>query len=128
MSTTKTPATDAFTGYSRLALAAAILFAAASVGYRVAADHRAAAAAEAAQEAAAADQARQRQMMEGMVDQLEQKLRQEPTRVDGWLLLIRSRMSLGQADRAHAALDEAIKANPGAESEIRAQAKALGVE
>lgn len=71
--------------------------------------------------------AQQRQMAENMVAQLETRLKDEPKRVDGWLLLIRSRMSLGQPDKAKAALDAALKANPEAAAEIRAQAQALGV-
>ncbi len=77
--------------------------------------------------AAAMTPAEQRQMAEGMVGQLEEKLKAEPGRVEGWLMLIRSRMSLGEPDKARAALDAAVKANPGAANELRAQAKALGV-
>ncbi len=78
--------------------------------------------------AASMTPAQQRQMAEDMVGRLEARLQTEPGRVDGWLLLIRSRMSLGQPDKAKAALAAAIKANPGAADEIRAQARALGIE
>ncbi len=79
------------------------------------------------QAAASMTPAEQRQMAEGMVAQLEAKLKGEPGRPEGWLMLIRSRMSLGQPDKARAALDAAVKANPGAANDLRAQAKALGV-
>ena len=123
--------TDSFSRYSRWALAFAVLIAAASLSYRIAAD-RAANAAKAAQEeaqkAAVANADQQRQMAEGMVEQLAARLKQQPERVDGWILLIRSRMSLGQPDKARAALEDAVKANPAQADEIKAQARTLGVE
>lgn len=78
--------------------------------------------------ASAMSPAQQRAMAEGMVDQLEAKLKAEPTRVDGWLLLIRSRMSLGQADKAKAALAAAIHANPQAAATLREQAAQLQIK
>ena len=70
----------------------------------------------------------QRDMAEGMVAQLEARLQQQPKNVDGWVMLIRSRMTLGEPDKAKAALEAAVKANPGAAAQIRAQAEGLGVE
>lgn len=70
----------------------------------------------------------QRTMAEGMVAQLEGRLVQEPKNVDGWIMLIRSRMTLGEPAKAKAALEAAVKANPGAAADLRAQAAGLGVE
>jgi cytochrome c-type biogenesis protein CcmH len=70
----------------------------------------------------------QRQMAEGMVAQLEARLQQEPKNLDGWVMLMRSRMTLGEPAKAKAALEAAVKANPGAAAELRAQAEGLGVE
>lgn len=69
----------------------------------------------------------QRTMAEGMVARLEGRLRSDPGNVDGWLMLIRSRMTLGQPDQARAALEAAIKANPGNANGLREQAAKLGV-
>ena len=69
----------------------------------------------------------QRQMAEGMVASLESKLAANPDNVDGWIMLMRSRMTLGQPDRARKALDDALAANPGAAPRLRAQAQALGI-
>lgn len=70
----------------------------------------------------------QRAMAEGMVAQLEARLVNEPKNVDGWVMLIRSRMTLGEPAKAKAALEAAVKANPGVAAELRAQAAGLGVE
>lgn len=69
----------------------------------------------------------QRAMAEGMVAQLEERLRSQPKNPDGWVMLMRSRMSLGEPAKAKAALDAAIKANPGEAAELRRQAQALGI-
>lgn len=69
----------------------------------------------------------QREMAEGMVARLEQRMQADPRNVDGWLMLIRSRMTLGQPDRAKAALDAAVAANPAAATKLREQAAMLGV-
>jgi cytochrome c-type biogenesis protein CcmH len=69
----------------------------------------------------------QRQMAEGMVAQLEARLQSEPKNVDGWVMLMRSRMTLGEPAKAKAALDAAVKANPGSAAQLRDQAAALGV-
>ncbi len=70
----------------------------------------------------------QRQMAESMVAQLEARLQSEPKNVDGWVMLIRSRMTLGEPAKAKAALEAAVKANPGSAAQIREQAAALGVK
>lgn len=70
----------------------------------------------------------QRQMAEGMVAQLEERLKKEPKNLDGWAMLIRSRMTLGEPAKAKAALEAAVKANPGSAAQLREQAAALGVK
>lgn len=70
----------------------------------------------------------QRQMAEGMVAQLEARLQSEPKNIDGWVMLMRSRMTLGEPAKAKAALDAAVRANPGAAPQLREQAAALGVK
>jgi len=69
----------------------------------------------------------QRQMAEGMVAQLEARLQKEPGNLDGWVMLMRSRMTLGEPAKAKAALEAAVKANPGEAAELRRQAQALGI-
>lgn len=84
-----------------------------------------------AQEVAAASRMKpseQRQMAVGMVEQLEGRLAREPKNLDGWVMLIRSRMTLGEPAKAKAALEAAVKANPGNAAQLRAQGAALGVE
>ena len=71
--------------------------------------------------------AEQRAMAEGMVARLEDKLKRSPANVDGWIMLIRSRINLGQMDQARAALEAAVTANPGKTAQLREQAKALGL-
>jgi len=77
--------------------------------------------------AAAVPPSEQRRMAEGMVAGLEAKLRANPRNIDGWIMLMRSRMTLGQPEQASAALKAAIAANPGAEMQLRQQAKGLGI-
>ena len=69
----------------------------------------------------------QRDMAEGMVSRLETRLRGEPRNVDGWVMLMRSRMTLGQPDRASKALADALAANPEAATRLRQEAELLGV-
>ncbi len=71
--------------------------------------------------------AEQRQMAEGMTARLEDKLKRNPNNVDGWIMLIRSRINLGQPDQARAALNAAVAANPAQAAQLRDQAAALGV-
>ncbi|WP_336426486.1 tetratricopeptide repeat protein [Erythrobacter oryzae] len=70
----------------------------------------------------------QRTMAEGMVEQLEARLAMEPKNVDGWVMLMRSRMTLGEPAKAKAALDAAVKANPASAAQLREAAAQLGVQ
>ncbi|MFU7528493.1 tetratricopeptide repeat protein [Qipengyuania sp. ASV99] len=69
----------------------------------------------------------QRSMAEGMVAQLESRLEDNPKNPDGWVMLMRSRMTLGEPAKASAALAAAIAANPGEADELRRQAEQIGV-
>ncbi|MET0360263.1 MAG: tetratricopeptide repeat protein [Sphingobium sp.] len=69
----------------------------------------------------------QDQMIQGMVGGLEAKLRANPANVDGWIMLMRSRVTLGEMAKATAARDAAITANPGAAARIRGAAATLGI-
>lgn len=69
----------------------------------------------------------QEEMVRGMVDGLAAKLAADPKQPERWMMLIRSRMQLGQGAQAAQALSEAIAANPGARGELTAAAKMLGV-
>jgi cytochrome c-type biogenesis protein CcmH len=69
----------------------------------------------------------QEAMVRGMVDGLARKLAADPKQPDRWMMLIRSRMMLGQGREASAALQQAIAANPGARAELVQAAKTLGV-
>lgn len=66
-------------------------------------------------------------MARGMVERLEGKLRTDPRNVPGWIMLIRSRMNLGEPAKASAALSAAVAANPDAKDQIEAEARSLGV-
>ena len=69
----------------------------------------------------------QDQMIEGMVSGLEAKLKADPSNVDRWIMLMRSRMTLGETAKAAQALKDGIAANPGAAARLKAQAQMLGV-
>ncbi len=69
----------------------------------------------------------QRQMAEGMVERLEGRLESDPSNVDGWVMLMRSRVTLGQPERAKQALTDAIAANPRFEARLRQEAQLLGI-
>jgi cytochrome c-type biogenesis protein CcmH len=66
-------------------------------------------------------------MIQGMVDGLETKLKANPADVDRWIMLMRSRMTLGESAKAAKALKDGIAANPGAAARLKAQAQLLGV-
>jgi cytochrome c-type biogenesis protein CcmH len=66
-------------------------------------------------------------MIAGMVDGLEAKLKANPADVDRWIMLMRSRMTLGETAKAAQALKDAVAANPDAASRLKAQAGMLGV-
>jgi cytochrome c-type biogenesis protein CcmH len=70
----------------------------------------------------------QRNMAEGMVARLEARLKSQPGDVDGWAMLMRSRMTLGEPDKAAQALRDAVAANPGDAATLRSQAAMLGVK
>lgn len=69
----------------------------------------------------------QRQLAQGMVERLDARLKSQPKNPDGWVMLIRSRAYLGQAEKAAAALGKAVAANPGEAQQLRSAAAALGV-
>jgi cytochrome c-type biogenesis protein CcmH len=69
----------------------------------------------------------QRDMAESMVARLEGRLAADPKNVEGWVMLMRSRMTLGQSDKAAKALEDAVAANPGSAERLRQEAAALGV-
>lgn len=69
----------------------------------------------------------QEAMVAGMVNGLEAKLAANPANPDGWMMLMRSRMTLGEGAKASAAYRSALAANPGARSQLAAAAKELGV-
>jgi cytochrome c-type biogenesis protein CcmH len=69
----------------------------------------------------------QRTMAEGMVARLEGRLKADPKNVEGWIMLMRSRMTLGEAAHAKQALASALAANPGDADRLRQEAAALGV-
>ena len=79
------------------------------------------------QAATAIPPSEQREMAEGMVARLEAKLRANPANVEGWVMLMRSRVTLGQGDKASAALRAAVAANPAQADELRREAAALEV-
>lgn len=69
----------------------------------------------------------QRDMAVGMVESLEGKLRANPANVDGWVMLMRSRMTLGEPDKAAKALADAVAANPESAGRLNQEAELLGV-
>jgi cytochrome c-type biogenesis protein CcmH len=66
-------------------------------------------------------------MVEGMVASVEAKLRANPGDLDRWEMLMRSRMTLNEPDKAAAALKAAIAANPAARARLEATAALLGI-
>jgi cytochrome c-type biogenesis protein CcmH len=79
------------------------------------------------QAAAGLPKGAQDQMIEGMVSSLEAKLRADPGNVEGWIMLMRSRMTLGETAKASAAYRSAAAANPAQAGRIRDEARILGV-
>lgn len=71
--------------------------------------------------------AEQNAMVQGMIARLEAKLVADPSNVDGWVMLMRSRMTLGDSDKAAKALRDAVAANPAAAPRLRAEGKLLQV-
>lgn len=66
-------------------------------------------------------------MIDGMIASLESKIAANPQNVDQWIMLMRSRMTLGETNKAAKALQNAVAANPAAAARLRAQAKLLAV-
>lgn len=79
------------------------------------------------QAASALPKGAQDQMIEGMVSGLEAKLKANPGNVDGWIMLIRSRMTLGETAKATAAYRSAAAANPAQAGRLKDEARVLGV-
>lgn len=69
----------------------------------------------------------QRNMAVGMVERLEARLESDPSNVDGWVMLMRSRMTLDEPGKARQALAAAIAANPAARERLQQEAAQLGV-
>lgn len=80
--------------------------------------------------AAALPQGQQDLMIQQMVDGLADRLKREPGDTEGWIMLLRSRMQLGETGKAQAALREAtaaLKNNAADQRRVREAAAALGV-
>jgi cytochrome c-type biogenesis protein CcmH len=80
--------------------------------------------------AASLPPARQAAMVEQMVARLEGRLKSDPKDEEGWTMLIRSRMALGDSKAAQAALDSGLAAFAGdsaATGRLRSAAAELGV-
>lgn len=77
--------------------------------------------------AAALTPSQQDSMAQQMVSQLEGKLRTNPGNLDGWVMLMRSRKTLGEEAKASRALADAIAANPAAAARLQSEAAALGI-
>lgn len=80
--------------------------------------------------AAALPQGQQDLMIQQMVDGLADRLKREPGDADGWIMLLRSRMQLGETGKAEAALRDATAAlrnNAADQRRVREAASALGV-
>jgi cytochrome c-type biogenesis protein CcmH len=72
----------------------------------------------------------QDQMVQGMVERLAARLKANPKDADGWIRLIRSRMVLGQKDKAGDALKDGLAAFAGdgaAQARLNSAAAELGV-
>ena len=61
-------------------------------------------------------------MIQSMVAQLDEKLRENPRDTEGWKRLVRSYMVLGEAGKARDALDRGLKALDGASEDGKALA------
>jgi cytochrome c-type biogenesis protein CcmH len=70
----------------------------------------------------------QQAMAEGMVARLEARLASDPNDIDGWIMLMRSRKTLGDDAKARQALQSALAANPGARARLEQAASALGID
>lgn len=79
------------------------------------------------QAASALPPGQQQEMVRGMVEGLEDKLKSDPANVEGWIMLIRSRMTLGETGKASATYRQAVAANPSQSVRIREAARTLSV-
>ncbi len=77
--------------------------------------------------ASAMPPSQQREMAEGMVERLENRLKSQPNNLDGWVMLMRSRMNLAQPDKAAKALSDALAANPAQAQQLRMAGQELGI-
>lgn len=80
--------------------------------------------------AASLPKGQQEAMIRGMVDGLDAKLKANPANADGWIILMRSRMQLGEGQKARQALQDGLAAfrNDTATSRrLREAASALGI-
>ncbi len=80
--------------------------------------------------AAALPQGQQDMMVAQMVNGLADRLKREPGDTDGWIMLLRSRMQLGETGKAQAALRDAtaaLKNKAADQRRVREAASALGV-
>ena len=62
-----------------------------------------------------------------MVARLEGRLKSDPANIDGWVMLMRSRKTLGQDAAAAKALADGKAANPGRAAELDRAAAQLGI-
>jgi cytochrome c-type biogenesis protein CcmH len=72
----------------------------------------------------------QDEMVKGMVERLEKRLKQNPSDAEGWIRLMRSRMVLGETAAAQAALRSglaALKGDGASEGRLKSAAAELGV-
>jgi cytochrome c-type biogenesis protein CcmH len=80
--------------------------------------------------AAALPQGQQDLMIRQMVDGLADRLKREPGDTDGWIMLLRSQMQLGETGKAQTALRDAtaaLKNSAADQRRVREAASALGV-
>ena len=80
--------------------------------------------------ASALPSGQQEAMISGMVDGLEAKLQKNPGNADGWIMLMRSRMQLGEPAKAAKALEGGLAAfrnDLSATRKLREAASAIGV-
>ena len=69
----------------------------------------------------------QQALARAMVERLDARLTREPGDINGWVMLMRSRQTLGEPDKARAALARAIAANPAQAAALNQQARVLGL-
>ncbi|MBX9815154.1 MAG: hypothetical protein K2X76_10675 [Sphingomonas sp.] len=77
--------------------------------------------------AAAVPPSQQEAMARAMVARLEARLRGRPEDLDGWVMLMRSRVTLGEPGKARRAWADARAANPAAAAQLDAAAASLGI-